>query len=337
MEVAHFHPCAHRTMAGPPDRGMPNTCQAPFAAQAVSSTSAWARSNMRYGLLVVVLIGAATLGGCTEGVLDPKGPIALAERQILLNALGIMLAIVIPVILVTLGVAFWFRASNERARYRPNFAYSGRLEILVWSIPAMTVFLVGGVAWVGSHDLSPRKPIVSTVKPLRVQVASLDWKWLFIYPDEGVASVNYLAIPVGTPVSFELTSSGAMNSFFVPQLGSQIYTMAGMVTHLHLQADQSGSYRGLSAQYSGNGFADMRFSVDTVSAEDFARWVDAARNAGPVLDGSTYADLVKPSSAVAPFTYRAVAPDLFSDISSSPMQSEPPTRVTYSASQRVEK
>ena len=120
---------------------------------------------MRYGLLAVVLIGAATLGGCTEGVLDPKGPIALAERQILFNALGIMLAIVIPVILATLGVAFWFRASNERARYRPNFAYSGRLEMLVWSIPAMTVFLVGGVAWVGSHDLSPRKPIVSTVKP----------------------------------------------------------------------------------------------------------------------------------------------------------------------------
>src|SRR5437660_12604441 len=128
---------------------------------------------MRYGLLAVVLIGAATLGGCTDGVLDPKGPIALAERQILFNALGIMLAIVIPVILATLGVAFWFRASNERARYRPNFAYSGRL---VWSIPAMTVFLVGGVAWVGSHDLSPRKPIASTVKPLRVQGASLDWK-----------------------------------------------------------------------------------------------------------------------------------------------------------------
>lgn len=158
---------------------------------------------MRYGLLAVVLIGAATLGGCTEGVLDPKGPIAIAERQILFNSLGIMLAIVIPVILAILGVAFWFRASNERARYRPNFAYSGRLEMLVWSIPAMTVFLVGGVAWVGSHDVSPRRPIASSVKPLRVQVASLDWKWLFIYPDQGVASVNRLTIPVGTPVSLD--------------------------------------------------------------------------------------------------------------------------------------
>src|SRR6267142_556845 len=236
MEVAHSRPRGRRMVAAA-SRCMPNSSQAPSAAHAAPSTSA--RSNMRYGLLAVVLIGAATLGGCTEGVLDPKGPIALAERQILLNALGIMLAIVIPVILATIGVAFWFRASNERARYRPNFAYSGRLEVLVWSIPAMTVFLVGGVAWVGSHDLSPRKPIVSTVKPLRVQVASLDWKWLFIYPDEGVASVNYLAIPVGTPVSFELTSSGVMNSFFVPQLGSQIYTMAGMVTRLHLQLSRA--------------------------------------------------------------------------------------------------
>src|SRR5712692_3553042 len=272
-------------------RRMPNSSQAPFAAHAAPSTSA--RSNMRYGLLAVVLIGAAILGGCTEGVLDPKGPIAAADRQILLNALGIMLAIVIPVILATLGVAFWFRASNERARYRPNFRYSGRLEMLVWSIPAMTVFLVGGVAWVGSHEVSPRKPIVSTVKPLRVQVASLDWKWLFIYPDQGVASVNRLIIPVGTPVSLELTSSGVMNSFFVPQLGSQIYTMAGMITRLHLQADHPGTYRGLSAQYSGEGFSDMRFAVNAVPAEDFARWVDAARSAGPVLDAKAYAELAK--------------------------------------------
>src|SRR5438270_158123 len=218
MEVAHSRSCARRSMAGPLGRCMPNSCQGPSAARAAPSTSA--RSNMRYGLLAVVLIVVAILGGCTDGVLDPKGPIALAERQILFNALGIMLAIVIPVILATLGVAFWFRASNERARYRPNFRYSGRLEMLVWSIPAMTVFLVGGVAWVGSHDLSPRKPIVSTLKPLRVQVASLDWKWLFIYPDEGVASVNYLAIPAGTPGSSELTSPGLFNSIMVSEMQS---------------------------------------------------------------------------------------------------------------------
>src|SRR5882672_8917960 len=321
-------------MTGPADPCAPNSSQAPSAAHAATSTSA--RSDMRYSLLAVALIGAATLGGCTEGVLDPKGPIALAERQILLNALGIMLAIVIPVILAILGVAFWFRASNERARYRPNFAYSGRLELLVWSIPAMTVFLVGGVAWVGSHDLSPRKPI-STVRPLRVQVASLDWKWLFIYPDQGVASVNRLIIPVGTPVSLELTSSGVMNSFFVPQLGSQIYTMAGMITRLHLQADHSGTYRGFSAQFSGEGFSDMRFDADAVPDEKFAQWLDAARSAGPELNAKSYADLAKPSAAVAPFTYRSVAPGLFGSITVSEMQSDDAICRRNPTSMRAEK
>src|SRR6266853_311405 len=190
----------------------------------------------------IAMIGVAALGGCTEGVLDPKGPIAAAERLILFNATGIMLAIVIPTILATLGVAAWYRASNKRARYLPEFEYSERLEVLVWAIPAMTVLLVGGVAWVGSHDLDPRKPIASTVKPITVQVVSLDWKWLFIYPEQGIATVNQLTIPVGTPVSFELTSSGVMNSFFVPQLGSQIYTMAGMATRVQLQADHPGKY-----------------------------------------------------------------------------------------------
>ena len=287
--------------------------------------------------VAIVLIGVVALGGCTEGVLDPKGPISAAERQILFNSLGIMLAIVIPTIVATLAVAAWYRASNKRARYRPEFEYSERLEVLVWAIPAMTVLLVGGVAWVGAHDLDPRKPIVSAERPLHVQVVSLDWKWLFIYPEQGIATVNQLTIPVDTPVSFELTSSGVMNSFFVPQLGSQIYTMAGMVTRLNLQADHPGTYRGLSAQFSGDGFADMRFNVDAVPAEDFARWVDTTRNAGPALDAQNYVDLAKPSKAVVPFTYRAVASDLFNDIVSSAMQPNVAARLTHSASQRVEK
>jgi cytochrome o ubiquinol oxidase subunit 2 len=269
---------------------------------------------MKRLLVAAVLIALAALSGCTEGVLDPKGPIAAAERQIMLNSTGIMLAIVIPVIVATLGVAAWFRASNGRARYRPDFDYSGRLELLVWSIPVMTVILVGGVAWVGAHDLDPPKPIASAVAPVHVQVVSLDWKWLFIYPDQGVATVNQLVIPVGTPVSFKLTSSGVMNSFFVPQLGGQIYTMAGMVTRLHLQADHAGTYRGLSSQFSGGGFADMRFDVHAVSPEQFSRWAENARNAGPVLDTHAYVELVKPSAAVAPLTYRSVAPDLFDDV-----------------------
>jgi cytochrome o ubiquinol oxidase subunit II len=290
---------------------------------------------MRYLSLSAVLVGAALLGGCNQGVLDPHGPIALAERQILFNSLGIMLAIVIPVILATLAVAFWFRASNTRASYRPDFVYSGRIEVLVWSIPLMTVLLVGGVAWVGAHDLDPRRPINAEAPALKVQVVSLDWKWLFIYPDQGIASVNHLVVPVGTPISLELTSAGVMNSFFVPQLGSQIYTMAGMTTHLQLLADNAGSYPGLSAQFSGDGFADMIFKADAVPAKQFDDWVTETRGIGPTLDAQTYADLAKPSKAVTPFTYGAVASDLFDRIVMPEVSMNDPTRMVCLASPRA--
>ena len=291
---------------------------------------------MRYSALALTVISVA-LGGCSEGVLDPKGPIAAAERLILFNAVGIMLAIVIPTIVAILAVAFWFRASNERASYQPTFTYSGRLELLVWSIPAMTVLLVGGVAWVGAHDLDPGKPISSTVKPVNVQVVSLDWKWLFIYPEQGIASVNKLVVPVGTPISFELTSSSVMNSFFVPQLGSQIYTMSGMATRLHLQADHLGTYAGLSAMFSGDGFPDMRFTVDAVTDDGFAQWVRQTRETGSVLDKQAYADLVKPSKTVAPFTYRVVVPDMFSSIVNAGMGTQESSLSICSTSQRAER
>jgi cytochrome o ubiquinol oxidase subunit II len=292
---------------------------------------------MRYVALAAVPIAAATLGGCSEGVLDPQGPVAAAERLIMFNSTGIMLAIVIPTILATLGIAFWFRASNTRASYMPDFDYSGRLELLIWSIPIMTILLVGGVAWLGSYDLNPPKAIASSVKPVRVQVVSLDWKWLFIYPEYGIAAVNQLTIPAGAPISFELTSSGVMNSFFVPQLGGQIYTMAGMATRLHLLANHAGTYRGMSANYSGAGFSDMHFNVDAVPAEKFAQWVAATRTAGPVLDAQSYAELAKPSQAVPPFTYHAVTSDVFSGILSATMQSSDPLCLTPPASQRAEK
>ena len=182
-----------------------------------------------------------------------------------------------------------------------------------------------------------RRPLSSTAKPVTVQVASLDWKWLFIYPEQGIASVNHLTVPVGTPIGFELTSSGVMNSFFVPQLGSQIYTMSGMVTRLHLQADHPGTYPGLSAMYSGEGFADMRFNVDAVPDETFAQWVIATRSAGSALDAQTYADLAKPSKMVAPFTYRAVAPTLFNSIVSPGLPTDGSSPHSHSMPQRAEK
>src|SRR6202012_2359362 len=164
-----------------------------------------------------------------------------------------------------MGFAWWFRAGNIRARYLPNWEYSGKIEMIVWAIPALVVVFLGGIAWIASHDLDPPRPIESTTPPLNVDVVSLDWKWLFIYPDQGIASVNRLVVPVGTPISFQLTSAGVMNSFFVPQLGGQIYTMSGMTTQLQLQADHSGSYPGFSSQFSGDGFADMRFTVDAMA------------------------------------------------------------------------
>jgi cytochrome o ubiquinol oxidase subunit 2 len=224
-----------------------------------------------------------------------------------------MLAVIVPVILATLAFAWWFRAGNAKATYRPDWAYSGRLEFIVWSIPALVVLLLGGIGWVSSHDLDPYKPLDSATKPLEVQVVSLDWKWLFIYPDQGVASVNQLVLPTGTPVHFRLTSATVMNSFFVPQLGSQVYTMAGMVTQLSLQADHPGTYYGLSAQFSGDGFSDMGFQTRALPQADFDSWVAAAK-AGKPLDTDAYVALAEESKAVKPETYSAVEPDLFDRI-----------------------
>jgi cytochrome o ubiquinol oxidase subunit 2 len=255
------------------------------------------------------------LSGCAPvGVMDPQGPVGAAEKLILLNSLSIMLAIVIPTILATIGVAWWFRASNTRARYRPDWEYSGRVELVVWAIPAMVVLLLGGIGWVGSHDLDPPKPIASPAKPIDVEVVSLDWKWLFIYPAQGIASVNRLVIPAGAPIRFRLTSASVMNSFFVPQLGSQIYTMSGMATRLNLQADKPGTYPGLSAQFSGDGFSDMRFMADAVTPQQFAGWVSGAKGQGTMLDAAGYAILAQQSKKVAPFTYRQVVPGLFDGI-----------------------
>jgi cytochrome o ubiquinol oxidase subunit II len=199
-------------------------------------------------------------------------------------------------------------------RPSPDAYYEGRIEFVVWSIPALIVMLLGGVIWIGSHQLDPRAPISEEADPLRVEVVALDWKWLFIYPDHGIAAVNQLVVPAGTPVEFRLTSATVMNSFFVPQLGSQIYTMGGMTTHLNLLADEPGDYPGFSANFSGDGFSEMRFIVKAVPGGDFDAWVAQVRHTGSALDDAGYAELAKPSKAVPPTTYRSVAPNLFERI-----------------------
>jgi cytochrome o ubiquinol oxidase subunit 2 len=253
------------------------------------------------------------LAGC-GGVLDPQGPVGVAERLILLDSLAIMLAIVVPAILATFGFAWWFRASNRRAVYRPNWAFSGTLELIVWAIPAIVITFLGGIAWFGSHALDPYKPLSSEAGTIEVEVVSLDWKWLFIYPNDGIATVNQLVVPVGAPVHFRLTSSGVMNSFFIPQLGSQIYTMAGMISQVSLQADKAGTYHGLSAQFSGEGFADMHFDVRAVSPDVYARWVADTQKAGSALDEAAYDRLAQPSKDTAPAAYRTAGPSLFDAI-----------------------
>lgn len=247
-------------------------------------------------------------------MLNPAGPVGAADKTILLDSLAIMLAIIVPTIVATLGCAWWYRSSNTRARYLPNFEYSGQLELIVWSIPLLTIMLLGGVAWIGSHDLDPAKPLSSKVPPLTIQVVSLDWKWLFIYPDQHVASVNRLVVPAGVPLHLELTSGSVMTAFFVPQLGSMIYTMNRMQTQLNLSADAPGTFAGLASHFSGDGFSTMHFDVDAVPADRFTAWVNTTRQSGPTLNSQSYMELAKQSASVTPFTYRDVEPDLFSKV-----------------------
>jgi cytochrome o ubiquinol oxidase subunit 2 len=188
------------------------------------------------------------------------------------------------------------------------------VEVTVWSIPALVILFLGGICWIGSHQLDPARPLATDAAPLKVQVVSLDWKWLFIYPDLSVASVNRLVVPAGTPLRLQLTSATVMNSFFVPQLGSQIYTMPAMTTTLHLQADRPGTYGGLSAQFSGDGFSDMRFDAVALPPAQFAHWLADVRAGPDTLDAARYAALARPSVAAAAATWAHVAPGLFQAI-----------------------
>jgi cytochrome o ubiquinol oxidase subunit II len=293
-----------------------------MSANVTRTTSAFA---MR--LRAISMTSAAMLmASCHEGVLDPQGPVGKAERVILYDSTAIMLAVIVPVIVLTLVFAWWFRAKNSHARYRPEWEYSGRIEMIIWSIPALVILFLGGIAWTGSHDLDPPAPLAESTAPLDIEVISLDWRWLFIYPKEGIASLNRLVVPAGVPLRFRLTSTTVMNSFFVPQLGSQIYAMPNMVTRLNLKADQPGTYEGLSAQFSGDGFSDMRFDLVSADTEAFQAWVDATKTQGGVLDATTFDELRRPAKAGPAQTYAQVSEGLFDRISSGHMAAVPPQR-----------
>lgn len=228
-------------------------------------------------------------------VLNPKGVVASKERRLIIESTLLMLIIVIPVYILTFAIAWKYRASNKKARYEPDFDHHRGLETAWWAIPGVVILILSFVTWQSSHALDPFKPLSSSAIPLRVQVVALQWRWLFIYPDQNIATINYFTLPTGTPVNFEVTSDAPMNSFWIPQLGGQIYAMSGMSMQVNLSADQEGWYRGSSANISGQGFASMHFIAKATSQSDFNNWISKVKQSPQALSISEYNKLSQPN------------------------------------------
>ena len=268
----------------------------------------------RVGAILAVHLGAGLLSGCRMAVLDPKGRVAADEKSLIVTATLLMLLVVIPVIFMTLYFAWKYRASNVDATYLPNWSYSHRIEVVIWAVPVAIILVLGTITWKTTHSLDPYRPLDSSAKAITIDVIALDWKWLFIYPDQHIASVNEVAFPANTPVNFRITSDTVMNVFFIPQLGSQIYAMAGMQTQVNLIADAPGAFEGLSANFSGAGFPDMKFTATAASQPDFDAWVAKVRASGNKLGLDNYADLAKPSSKDPVKYFGNVEPVLFTAV-----------------------
>ena len=246
-------------------------------------------------------------------VLNPQGPVGVREASLIAVTFGVMMVVVVPVIFMTFWFAWRYRASGN-AVYQPKWARSRVVETAVWGIPLAIILFLGILDWRSTHALDPYRKLDVTGKALNVEVVALDWKWLFIYPDLHIASVNALEIPTNTQIDFLITSDTVMNVFFIPQLGTQIYAMSGMQTQLHLLAKNPGVYRGLSANFSGDGFADMRFAAVAVDATKFDAWAAATQKAPATLDAGSYAALARPSIQHSVAYYGRIAPNLFDQI-----------------------
>ncbi len=277
--------------------------------------------NKRSKLATLLLLLIAFAGICVYyfshhpvAVLDPKGPIALHERNLIYFTLALCMVVVIPVFVLTIVFAWRYRESNHKARYSPNLDHNSAAEAAWWLIPTIIIAILSVVTWRSSHSLDPFRPIDTTKRPLSIQVVAMDWKWLFIYPRQNIASVNYFQIPVNTPVDFEITSDAPMNSFWIPQLGGQIYAMAGMATHLHLEATNTGTYNGSSANISGQGFAGMSFTATASSRTDFQKWIQLVKTTGTPLNLASYNRLAQPSSNDPVAYYSSEQPDLFGNV-----------------------
>lgn len=273
------------------------------------------RDKIGLGAMVLVAFAAVLIMlvyGNDIPVLNPKGLIASRERDLIVFATLLSLIVVVPVFTMTFWIAWKYREGNKKAKYQPDWDHSRLFESIWWGVPLILITILSAITWTSSHELDPFKPLQAEGKePLRVQVVALQWKWLFIYPDQNIAAVNYVQFPEDTPINFEVTSDAPMNSFWIPSLGGQIYAMSGMVTKLHLIADQTGVYRGSSANISGRGFSGMKFVAESTSKETFENWVKKAQKNPKSLGIDEYRMLSRPSENHAPEQFVLADENLF--------------------------
>jgi cytochrome o ubiquinol oxidase subunit 2 len=274
-----------------------------------------------YKLFVIFLLCFGTavlvlpfLQGSDIAVLNPKGIIGLKQKELIITSTWLMLIVVIPVFLLTLFVAWRYKESNKKSKYDPNWDYSFVLESLWWAVPFVIIFFLSVIAWKSSHELDPFKPIENGKAPLKIQTVALQWRWLFIYPEQGIATINYVQFPEDTPLEFEITADAPMNSFWIPQLGGQIYAMPGMRSKLYLIADKLGTFRGSSANLSGKGFAQMAFEAKATSQEDFHQWVQSVKSSSKGLNLENYNQLALPTEKNSKTFYVLEEKDLYDQI-----------------------
>ena len=274
------------------------------------------KSTLRASALLALALSLPLLSGCSDEFLlfKPKGEIGEATSSLISLSFWVMMIVVIPVIIMTIWFPIQYRSSNKKAKYDPDWEHSNKIEFWVWSIPCLIIIWLGIITYQTSHSLDPRKPIESDKETMRIHVVAMDWKWLFIYPEQEIATINEVAFPKDTPVEFLITSDTVMNSFFIPQLGSQIYAMAGMENQLHLIGNEVGVYRGLSANYSGFGFSGMKFKAHVVEDADFNTWVNKVKSVNKPLTSERYTELTKKTKDNPVEYFSTVSPLMFTDI-----------------------
>jgi cytochrome o ubiquinol oxidase subunit II len=259
----------------------------------------------------VMVAGLSSLGGCDWVLFNTKGSVGLQERDLIILCVGLMLIVVVPAIALTFVFAGQYRASNHKATYMPEWAHSTRIEAVVWGVPFLIIAILATIVWKSTHELDPYRPLDVPGQPINVEVIATDWKWIFIYPDLGIATINQLVFPAHRQVAFSITSNSTMGTFFIPQLGGQIYAMAGMRTQLHLMANEEGKFRGMSGNFNGPGFSDMKFIATATSEDDFQRWVKQVQTSPNRLDFNTFQKVAKPSQGTAIVQFSRVQPGLF--------------------------